>query len=136
LVVTGYLGSLGLTQASDDMLIPIAIALGLFGGPIVGHLAAVRLVGHIASMGQRNIVSGCAYGIGLLALLPAGFLAFVTGGNLGGSWAEAFLGSSGVALGMGLGIGLCLAIFLFAAAVVGALLGVAVSRALGKQRAA
>jgi hypothetical protein len=118
------------------MLIPIAIALGLFGGSIVGHLLAVRLVGRIAAMGQRNIVSGCAYAVGLLALLPAGFLAFVTGGNFGGSWAEALVGPSGVALGIGLGIGLCLAVFLFAAAIGGALLGVVVSRALGKQRAA
>jgi hypothetical protein len=117
-------------------LIPIAIALGLFGGAFVGYLVAVRLVRRIASMGRLNIVSGFASATGLLALLPAGFVAFVAGGNLGGAWAETVLGPLGVALGIALGVGLLLAVLLCIAAVIGAGLGVVVSRALGKRRAA
>ena len=117
-------------------LIPIAIALGLFGGAIVGYFVAVRLVGRMAPMGRLSIVNWCASAVGLLALLPAGFVAFVAGGNLGGAWAETFLGPLGVSLGIALGVGLCLAVLLCVAAAIGAALGVVVSRALGKQRAA
>jgi hypothetical protein len=119
-----------------ETLIPIAIGLGLFGGAFVGYAIATRIVRRIASMGRSSIVHSCAAAVALLALVPAGFLAFVVGGNLGGAWAEVLLGSWAVALGIALGIGLSLSIVLCGAGVLGAFLGVIVSRAIGKQHAA
>jgi hypothetical protein len=114
----------------------IGVAVGVAIGAFLGYVVTERLVERIAAFGRAAIVRACAVGAGLLALVPASFPAFVLGGNFGGGWAAYLLGQWAVSIGIGLGIALALAVCLCGAAVVGAILGVIVSRALGKQRAA
>ena len=117
-------------------LFAIALAVGLIGGAFLGYALALRFVERIATFGRIGIIRACASGAGLLALLPAGFLAFVVGGNLGGAWAATLLGPWAVTLGIAFGVGPILAVCLCGAGVLGALLGVIVSRVLGEQHAA
>jgi hypothetical protein len=119
-----------------NALFTVGFAVGFAGGALLGYLVTVRLVERVATLGRATIVRACALGAGVLALVPASFPAFVLGGNFGGAWAAFLLGEWAVAAGIGLGIALALAICLCGVAVVGAIVGVVVSRALGKQRAA
>jgi len=117
-------------------LFTIEVAVGFAGGALLGYLVTERLVNSIAILGRTSVVRVCALSAGLVALVPAAFYAFVLGGNFGGAWAASLLGEWAVAIGIGLGIALALAVCFCGAAIVGALLGIVVSRALGKGRAA
>jgi len=119
-----------------EPLIAIGVACGFAGGAFLGYVVTERLVERMATSGRAAIVRACAVGGALLALVPASFYAFVLGGNFGGASAAFLLGQWAAALGIGLGIALAFAICLGGAAVVGAILGIAISRALGRQRAA
>jgi len=119
-----------------NALFTIGVAVGFAGGGLLGYMVTERLVNGIATLGRTNVVRVCAFSAGLLALVPAAFYAFVLGGNFGGAWAASLLGEWAVAIGIGLGIALALAVCFCGAALVGAFLGVVVSRALGKGHAA
>jgi hypothetical protein len=114
----------------------IGIVVGVATGALPGYVVTERVVERVAAFGRTVIVRVCAIGAALLALVPAFFLAVVLGGNFGGAWAAYLVGQWAVAIGIGLGIGLVLATCLCGAAIVGAIAGVVVSRALGKHRAA
>ncbi|MFO1303886.1 MAG: hypothetical protein U1F54_09155 [Burkholderiales bacterium] len=117
-------------------LFSVGVALGLVGGMWLGYVVTRRAVDRMAKMARATIVRGCAVAAAVFAVIPASFYAFVLGGNFGGAWAAFLLGEWAVAIGIGFGIALALAICIFVAAVLGGSLGVVISRALGKERAA
>ena len=119
-----------------DAQFTIGFAVGFAVGALLCYLVTERIVRRITTLGRATVVRVCALAAGLLALVPASFPAFVLGGNFGGAWAAFLLGQWAVAFGIGFGIALALAICVCGAAVVGAVLGVVVSRALGKEHAA
>jgi hypothetical protein len=105
-----------------------AISLGVVGGVLLGYLGGKRIASRLsAASNSPKIVLGCALAGGLLMLLPALFLSFVLGGNLGGGWGDVALGRIGVPIGIAAGIGVVLSILLSSSALIGALLGKAVA---------
>jgi hypothetical protein len=117
-------------------LFAIGVAVGFAAGGLLGYVFTRRVVERIAAFGRVTIVRACAFGAGLITAAPASFYAFVLGGNFGGAWAAFLLGQWAVAIGIGFGIASALAICIFLASACGAVLGVIVSRALGKEHAA
>jgi hypothetical protein len=105
-----------------------ATSLGVVGGVLLGYLGgkgfALKLS---AGSSSPKIVLGCALAGGLVMLLPAFFLSFVVGGNLGGGWGEVALGRIGIPLGLAAGICTVLTILLSSSALIGAVLGKAVA---------
>jgi hypothetical protein len=105
-----------------------AISLGVVGGVLLGYLGGRRIAGRLsAGSSSPKIVLVCALAGGLLMLLPALFLSFVLGGNLGGGWGDIALGRIGVPIGIAAGIGVVLSVLLSSSALIGALLGKAVA---------
>ena len=107
----------------------VAIAIGLIVGSFLGYLSAKTLAFKFSKPSPSpRIVLACSSVGALVMLLPAFFLSFVIGGNLGGSWAEALtsalgLGSSGVPYGLALGVAVLLAGGLAVGSLIGALFG-------------
>ena len=101
-----------------------ATSLGVVGGVLLGYLGGRGFARKLsAGSSSPKIVLGCAFAGGLVTLLPALFLSFVVGGNLGGGWGEVALGRIGIPLGLAAGICAVLSILLSSSALIGALLG-------------
>jgi hypothetical protein len=117
-------------------LFAIGVAVGLLGATLLGYVVTKYLVERIAALGHAKTVRAFALGAALSAVVPACFPAYVLGGNFGGASAAFLIGGWAVAIGIGFGIALVLAICVCSAAVVGAILGAVISRALGRKHAA
>ena len=117
-------------------LFETGVAVGFAGGALLGYVLTWRVVNRMATLGRATIVRACALAAGLIAAVPASFYAFVLGGNFGGAWADFLLGEWAVAIGIGFGIAVAFAICMFATAIVGAALGIIISRAIGRENAA
>ena len=101
-----------------------ATSLGVVGGVLLGYLGGRGFARKLsAGSSSPKIVLGCALAGGLVTLLPALFLSFVVGGNLGGGWGDVALGRIGIPLGLAAGICAVLSILLSSSALIGALLG-------------
>lgn len=88
----------------------IAIAIGLFSGAFLGCWSSKSLANRLSkqSVAPRLVLACSAVGA-LLIMLPAFYISFIVGGNLGGGWGEAAsnslgLGSVGVPIGLAVGI--------------------------------
>ncbi len=78
-----------------------ATSLGVIGGVLLGYLGGKGLARKLSEgSSSPKIVLGCALAGGLVMLLPALFLSFVVGGNLGGGWGDVVLGRIGIPLGL------------------------------------
>jgi len=103
-------------------------SLGVVGGVLLGYLGGKGFARKLsAGSSSPKIVLRCALAGGLVMLLPALFLSFVVGGNLGGGWGEVALGRIGIPLGLAAGICVVLSILLSSSALFGAVLGKAVA---------
>ena len=116
----------------------IAIAFGLIGGAFFGYLSSKALAFRLSKLSPSpRIVIACAAVGALLMLLPAFFLSFVVGGNLGGAWGGVAstnigLGSAGMPFGLAVGIAVVLASVLVVGVLLGGLLGKVLAHALPK----
>jgi hypothetical protein len=116
----------------------IAIAIGLVGGACSGYWSGKALAFRLSkSSPAPGLVVACAAVGALLMSVPAFFLSFVLGGNVGGAWGEAasiYIGfdSVGVPFGIAVGIAFVLGGSLAAGALLGGLLGKAVAFAMQK----
>jgi hypothetical protein len=105
-----------------------AISLGVGGGVLFGYLGGKAIASRLSTRSSSpKIVLGCAFAGGLVMLLPALFLSFVLGGNLGGGWGDVALGPIGIPIGLAAGICVVLSILLSLSALIGAVLGKAVA---------
>ena len=105
-----------------------ATSLGVIGGVLLGYLGGKGFARKLSEgSSSPKIVLGCALAGGLVMLLPALFLSFVVGGNLGGGWGDVVLGRIGIPLGLAAGICAVLSILLSSSALIGAVLGKAVA---------
>jgi hypothetical protein len=116
-------------------LIPIAIALGMLSGAILGYFFAVRIIARFVSVGRPRIVIVCASVVALSVLLPTAVVALAVARNFSDARAQTVLGSLGVAITITVGLAMCFAVLLCVGTAIGAALGVVVSRVMGKQRA-
>jgi len=103
----------------------LGVAAGFGLSYLFGRYVARKLSADSAS--QRSVVRGAVGGAALM-LLPAFFLSFVAGGNLGGGWGSALgqqfgLERLGVVVGLAVGICAVLWIVVSAGALLGAFLG-------------
>jgi hypothetical protein len=118
----------------------VATSVGLIGGALVGYWLSKTLALKLSKRASgRRIVNVCASLGALLSLVPACFLSFVVGGNLGGSWGEvasAPLGAEklGVPIGLSIGIALTLGVGLTVGTLLGGLAGKALSNLLPNQK--
>ena len=118
----------------------IAIGIGLIGGAFFGYLLSKTLAFRLSKLSPSpRIVIACAAAGALLMLLPAFFLSFVVGGNLGGAWGEIAsnnigLGAVGVLFGLAVGIAAVLGSVLVLGALLGGVLGKVLAQALPKPK--
>jgi hypothetical protein len=83
-----------------------AIGIGLLAGCVLAYFLTRTAQQKLArGSSAPTMVSAFATAGAVLALLPIGFLAFVVGGNFGGSYASAMLGD--LAAPFGVAVGLC-----------------------------
>jgi len=120
-----------------DLVIP-AVSFGVVIGIFLGSMLCKALVFRL-SKGSRapRVVIAFAVAGALLALAPAGFLAFVVGANFGGAWADAIgnwlhMGSIGVPFGLAIGTATVLASVPALGALFGGLIGSAIARVAPK----
>jgi hypothetical protein len=100
---------------------------GLVAGGAVAFATTRWLLGRFAGLSSRPaLVHRVAWAGCVSLLLPAAFVAFVVGGNIGGALGArslAHIESVGIAVGIFAGVGLVLAVLLIAGALLGALAG-------------
>jgi hypothetical protein len=116
----------------------IAIAIGLFSGAFLGYWWSKSLAFKLSKRSiAPRVVLACSAGGALLIMLPAFYISFIVGGNLGGGWGEAAsnsigLGSVGVPIGLAVGIAIIFGGGLAVGALVGGLFGWLLTYALPK----
>lgn len=118
--------------------IAIAIGTGYFGGVFLAfYLSKLLLHGITINFAvnerQKQLIRGIGIALGVVALVPAIFLATVVGGNLGGSYGGIMsesigLGEVGIPVGLATGLVLVIAVTVTAILFVGACLGLLVAR--------
>ncbi len=110
--------------------IPLAVGLGLVFGVLISYLLAKETLAYLGkNFGATRFVQACAFVGAIASLWPSLFLAFVVGGNLGGSWGgyvteKLGLGLLGVPIGLTIGIATVMAICISLGALIGSLVGV------------
>jgi len=115
----------------------IAIGMGLIAGSMLAYFVARPLILRVSRNSPApNLVRRFGEFTGLLALLPAGFIAFTAGGTLGGGLGELLLGQFGVPFGVPFGIAVVYAAILVPAALVGSLCGKLVALVLHRSHVA
>lgn len=119
-----------------DALFALGVSVGLAVGAFLGYALTKHIVNRLAALGRARLVRASALVACLLVAVPVSFYALVLGGNFGGAGAAFLLGEWGISLGIGFGIAVAFGTCMVAAAILGASLGVLVSRALGKQHVA
>ena len=107
------------------LAVGIGVVAGVFAGFLLSKAIILRLGKHSSS--PRIVITFAAAGA-LLILLPACFLSFVVGGNLGGAWGAVAsesvgLSSFGVPFGLAGGIAIVLGVGLVFGALLGGLIG-------------
>ena len=115
---------------------PIAMAVGYIGGVALSYFCGRAIVFRVGARTAFRDLKSSLIGImgvagGLIALLPALFLATVVGGNLGGAYGEVIFSSLGFGMAgvpLGLALGLCLVTTVVTSA--GVLLGAAIGKLL------
>ncbi len=112
----------------------LGMTLGVFCGLLLGYRLALRISRQISQRSSSPRVVSRGGHVGALAsVMPSLYLAYIAGGNLGGS-VGAFasdnlgLGDLGIPLGVGVGIALFLGLGLLAGAVLGSVLGIGLSK--------
>ena len=111
------------------ILVTLAMAFGLLGGGVAVYRATAYVQQHFSARSSApRLVANFAVGGAFLALLPVAFLSFVVGGNLGGAYVSAVLGSYGAPIGIALGIFIVLVGGVASSAVFSALVGSLVAR--------
>ena len=116
----------------------LAIAIGLFFGAFLGYWSSKTLAFRLSkrSIAPRFVLACSAVGA-FLIMLPAFYISFIVGGNLGGGWGEAAgksmgFGSVGVPIGLGAGIAIVFGSGLAIGALAGGLIGKLLTYALPK----
>jgi hypothetical protein len=116
----------------------LAVGIGIVAGVFAGFLLSKAIVLRLSepSSSPRIVIAFAAAG-GLAILLPALFLSFVVGGNLGGGWGAVAsenmgIGSVGVPFGLAAGIAIVLCVSLTVGTLLGSLLGKVFAYALQK----
>ena len=110
-------------------LVFIAIAVGLFCGAFFGYRSGKFLAFKLSKQSiAPRFVLACSAISELLILLPAFYISFILGGNLGGGWGEVAsntmgLGSIGLPIGLAGGIAIIFGGCLALGALVGAVFG-------------
>ncbi len=119
-------------------LIFIAIAIGLFSGAFLGYWWSKSLAFRLSKRSiAPRVVLVCSAGGAFLIMLPAFYISFIVGGNLGGGWGEVVsnsigLGSVGVPIGLALGIAIISGCGLTFGALAGGLFGWLLTHVLPK----
>jgi putative copper export protein len=119
-------------------LVFIAFAVGLSCGAYLGYRLGKFLAFKLSKQSiAPRVVRVCSVVCELLIVLPALYISFIVGGNLGGGWGEVAsnsigLGSIGVPIGLAVGIAIIFSGCLALGALVGGVIGRLFTYALPK----
>jgi len=85
--------------------VALATGVGVLTAIAAAHLLLRAALERLSLSSTRlGLLRAVATLGGVVALLPAFFLAIIFGGNFGGSWGEQLFGSHGVSIGIRLGV--------------------------------